>query len=87
MAAKAVGLSDTEVEQLLSDQVPLFEDPVDRTVAETARAMLKTGDLSDHEYAVAVAQLGERGVFEITVLVGFYEAIALQLRVFRVIPE
>lgn len=87
MAAKAVGLSDAEVERLLSDQVPLFEDPVDRTVAETARAMLKTGDLNDQEYAEAVSQLGERGVFEITVLVGFYEAIALQLRVFRVVPE
>ena len=47
-------------------------------------ALLARADLDDEEYADAVAALGERAVFELTTLVGYYATLALQLRVFRV---
>jgi 4-carboxymuconolactone decarboxylase len=46
-------------------------------------ALVLHGDLGDEEYARAVDELGERGVFELTALVGYYATLALQLRVFR----
>lgn len=87
LAAKAVGLSDSEVEALLTDRDPGFSDPVERAAASAAKALLATGDLDDREYAKVVAHLGQRRLFEVTVLVGFYQAIALQLNAFRVVPE
>jgi 4-carboxymuconolactone decarboxylase len=49
-----------------------------------AQTLVRAGDLDDAQYAGAVAQLGEAGVFELTTLVGYYATLALQLRVFRV---
>jgi 4-carboxymuconolactone decarboxylase len=42
------------------------------------------GDLASDAYAAAVDALGESGLFELLTLVGYYAALALQLRVFRV---
>ena len=87
LAAQAVGLSDSEVAALLSDADPGFTDPVDALIAELARTLLTTGDLEDGLFDRAVCHIGNHGVFEVTVLVGFYQAIALQLQVFRVTSE
>jgi 4-carboxymuconolactone decarboxylase len=38
--------------------------------------------LTDEEYGEAVKALGERTLFELTTLVGYYATLALQLRVF-----
>jgi 4-carboxymuconolactone decarboxylase len=53
-------------------------------VARTAAALVARGDLDDAEYREAVGHLGAAGVFELLTLVGYYAALALQLRVFRV---
>ena len=45
---------------------------------------LLDGDLDDELWDEASAALGADGVFELTVLVGYYSTLALQLRVFRV---
>jgi len=87
LAAKAVGLSDAEVDTLLSGQIPALPDPVEQAAAIATQALLSTGDLTDTQYAEAVKHLGERQLFEVIVLIGFYQAIALQLTVFRVGPE
>ena len=43
-----------------------------------------TADLDDEQYDTAVTVLGERAVFELSTLVGYYATLALQMRVFRV---
>ena len=60
--------------------VRLVDDPVEAAVLRVARALVTKGDLDDEEYAL----LGERELFELTTLVGYYTTLALQLRVFRV---
>ncbi|MEH0580433.1 MULTISPECIES: hypothetical protein [Streptomyces] len=57
-------------------------EPAERGALGATRALLRHGTLNDDEYADAVAATGERGVFELTTLVGCYSMPGLQLRVF-----
>jgi len=78
-----VGLTDAELADLTAeryDGLPANE----ALVAETTRRLAADGDLDDLAYAEAVAGLGEDGLFELLTLVGYYDTLALQLRVFRV---
>ena len=80
---RSVGLTDDEVETLARGEVPETGDAAEVTALRLARA-IATGDVSDDEWAASAPALGERAVFELTTLVGYYATLALQLRVFRV---
>lgn len=83
---RAVGLTPAEIDALATGGTDAFADPVEFAVARTALALARDRDLDDEQYAAAVAVLGERTLFELVVLAGYYAAVALQLRVFRVTP-
>jgi 4-carboxymuconolactone decarboxylase len=83
-AGRLAGLTEEELIAVRDGEEPDLADPAERATVQAARALVRTGDLNDEEYAYAVAQLGEGGVFELTTLVGYYATLALQLRVFRV---
>ncbi|MFI6481785.1 carboxymuconolactone decarboxylase family protein [Nonomuraea sp. NPDC050663] len=74
------GLGDDELAAIRSGASP--GDPAERLVLETVRALLTRSTLTDEEYDAAVGGLGERALFELTTLVGYYAMLALQLRVF-----
>lgn len=78
-----VGLTDPELEALRDKDFGVLPGD-ERVVAETTRLLCEDGDLDDPAYAEAVTALGEAGLFELLTLVGYYAALALQLRVFRV---
>ena len=81
-----VGLTDDEIGCVRShryDELPTEE----RLVAGLTHQLLETGDLDDESYAEAVETLGLPQLFELLTLVGYYETLALQLRVFRVDAE
>jgi 4-carboxymuconolactone decarboxylase len=78
-----VGITRDDLDALREQRYDALPDD-ERTVAATTRLLTTTGDLDDRAYAAAVAVLGEPGVFELLTLVGYYAALALQLRVFRV---
>jgi len=48
----------------------------------TVVALTEDRSLTDEQYGEAVNALGERALFELTTLVGYYATLALQLRVF-----
>lgn len=81
------GLTREEVDDLCEGRIPAFADPLERDVAATTQLLLQPEPLDDGAYARAVAALGERRLFELVVLVGFYRMIALQLETFGVGPE
>ncbi len=83
-AGRLAGLAEEELAAVRAGQEPDLADPAERAAVRAARALVRAGDLDDEEYASAVAELGEAGVFELTTLVGYYAMLALQLRVFRV---
>lgn len=80
--ARAAGFSDAELAAARAENTSTWtgdEAVVARTVVD-----LLDGDLDDEMWDAASAALGTAGVFELTVLVGYYSTLALQLRVFRV---
>jgi 4-carboxymuconolactone decarboxylase len=81
--ARSLGLGDAELAAVRDGSGDGLAGP-EAVVARTARTLAARGDLDDGEYAEAVGQLGEPGLFELLTLVGYYAALALQLRVFRV---
>ena len=80
---RSAGLTDADL-RALRDQRHGNLAGREATVARTAAALAARGDLDDSEYQEAVDALGEGGLFELLTLVGYYAALALQLRVFRV---
>lgn len=78
-----VGLDETELAAVREHRHDDLPDDV-RRVARLAHQLLTTGDLDDTAYAGAVEELGLPQLFELLTLVGYYDTLALQLRVFRV---
>lgn len=78
-----VGLTDAELTAIREhryDDLPVAE----QVPARVAHELLDTGDLDDASYAAAAETLGLAQLFELLTLVGYYDTLALQLRVFRV---
>jgi 4-carboxymuconolactone decarboxylase len=85
---RRAGLTGEELDALRTGTAPMLADARERVVYEASRQMMADGDLSDPVYTEAVATLGRAAVVELVSLVGYYSAIALQLRVFRVtVPD
>lgn len=83
-AGRRVGLSEAEITVLSRREAPDVADEAERVVSATTIALLDRQALSDAEYAEATTVLGERGLFELVSLIGFYDMIATQLAVFEV---
>jgi 4-carboxymuconolactone decarboxylase len=81
---RAVGLGDAELAAIREGRPEALADGYERLVAAVTRALATRSDLTDEEYSAARDGLGERAVFELTTLVGYYTTLALQLRAFRV---
>ncbi|MGW4912742.1 carboxymuconolactone decarboxylase family protein [Streptomyces sp. NPDC004270] len=76
------GLAEQELGTLRAGALPDLPDPAERAALRAAVALTSAGELSDQEYYDTVAAWGERGLFELTTLVGYYSLLALQLRIF-----
>jgi len=81
--ARSAGLTAPDLAAIRDGRHEALTGP-GAVVARTAAALVTRGDLDDAEYREAVGHLGTPGLFELLTLVGYYAALALQLRVFRV---
>jgi 4-carboxymuconolactone decarboxylase len=81
---RAAGLSEEELTALRTGGDPVLADPRERLLHETARRLTSDGDLDDPTYVEAVAVFSRAGMVELVTLIGYYRALALQLRLFRV---
>jgi len=79
-----VGLSNVELQLLAQEKLPPTTDPAEAAALAVVDGLLRRADLDDAEYDVARAALGERQLFELSTLVGYYATLAMQLRIFRV---
>jgi alkylhydroperoxidase family enzyme len=85
---RRAGLTDAELAALRAAVEPVLPDARERIVYEAARALAVDGDLTGPVFTEATATLGRPAVVELVTLVGYYSALALQMRVFRVgVPE
>jgi 4-carboxymuconolactone decarboxylase len=81
---RGAGLTEDELAALRTGRLPVLADSRERVVYEVARALAVHGNLDDARYEEAAAALGRPLLVELVTLVGYYAALALQMRVFRV---
>ena len=87
LAAESAGMSADEIDAIRTNApVSSLADPFERAVLRITRLLLDHETLADDEFAEAREALGLPALFDLTVLVGHYRAIALQLAVFDVRP-
>lgn len=82
--AAAAGLPAEVIEDLRHDRHPCFEAADERATYAYVTALLKAHAVSDAVYDAARAHLGQRGIVEMTVLLGHYCNVALTLIAHRV---
>ena len=87
-AALRAGLTQEQVNAVLSGQAPGGLADEEALVCRLAQAMTAERALGDEDYAAGLADLGQERLAELTWLVGYYSALALALAVFRpALPE
>ena len=79
--ARSLGFNGDELSAIRREDMTPF-DQYESQVGRTVIALLN-GDLDESDWESADEILGERTVFELVTLVGYYSTLALQLRVFR----
>ena len=87
-AALRAGLTQVQVNAVLSGQVPDGLTDDEALIARLAQVMTADRTLPDEDYAAGAAALGKERLAALTWLVGYYSALALSLAVFRpFLPE
>ena len=86
--AKKVGLGDEQIEALRLGIQPRLDSTELNVSYEFCKNTLQQGTVDDAIYNAAVDRLGQRGVVELVVLLGYYGLLAQLMNVFEVgIPE
>ena len=82
------GLDPKIAAAIENHEVPLFTDDREEAVYSVVNEVLETKKLSQATYDKALAIFGEKTLFELTGIAGYYLSIALQMNCFAVdIPE
>jgi 4-carboxymuconolactone decarboxylase len=83
-AAKAAGLDSACIEAIRLAQPPAFADEAEAEVYEFARQLQQTGTVEPSLYAAVKARHGERGVVELTGVIGYYTMVSMTLNVHEI---
>ena len=82
--ARREGLDERIIESLKTETPPDFSNPTEAVVYNFARELLDEHRVSDNLYNEAVEFLGEAGVVELVILLGYYTLVSMTLNVFEV---
>ena len=82
--ARKEGLPDSIIESIRWGKQPVFSDPTEAAVYGFVRELSATKSVSESLYTEAVRVLGESGVVELVMLVGYYVFISMVLNVFEI---
>lgn len=82
--ARREGLEEGVIESVKVGMRPDFSDPAEAVVYNFARELLEQHRVADHLYNEAVELLGETGVTELVILLGYYTLVSMTLNVFEV---
>lgn len=80
---RAVGLTDDEITALRTGAPAPTFDATETLVRRVAQSLANARDLDDALYAAASAALGERALFEIVMLISYFDTLAVAITVFR----
>jgi alkylhydroperoxidase family enzyme len=85
---KQSGLTDAEIAALHDGVAAPTLDAAETLVRNLVRTLVRERDLDDATFAAASQALGERMLMDLVALVGYYDLLALSLRVWRTpLPE
>ena len=82
--ARREGLDEGIIESVKAETSPDFSNPTEAVVYNFARELLDEHRVSTHLYDEAVELLGETGVVELVILLGYYTLVSMTLNVFEV---
>lgn len=86
--ALQVGLSPAVVDAIAAGKRPASLQADEEAVYDFGTELLKTKHVSDRNFHAAVDKLGERGVVDLTALLGYYNMVSMLLNVDRYpLPE
>ena len=87
-AAIKAGIDPAVVEAIRACAPPVIEDEAAREVYEYTRQIQVNGAPDDASHAAITARWGERGVVELTAMIGFYTMVCIALNAHRIpLPE
>lgn len=82
--ARREGLDERVIENVKAETRSDFSNPTEAVVYNFARELLDEHRVSDNLYDEAVELLGEAGVVELVILLGYYTLVSMTLNVFEV---
>lgn len=83
-AALVAGLDASTIEALRLGRPPVLPDAEQTEIYEFARQLQLTGTVADADYAAVRQRWGDRGVVELTALVGYYTMVSMTLNVHEI---
>jgi 4-carboxymuconolactone decarboxylase len=86
--ALAAGVSPAIIDAVAAGRRPASMDPEEATIYDFSSELFRTKQVSDPVYQAAVGRFGERGVVDLTGLLGYYCFVSMMLNVDRYpLPE
>ncbi len=82
--ARREGVDEGALEAILVGERPSLADPVERIAYDLARSLLDSGRIEQAAYEEARRRIGESGLVELVILVGFYCTVSFALNAFEV---
>lgn len=82
--ARSEGLEDDLIESLKAGRRPGFHQAADALVFDFSRAVIAERKVPERLYREAVSLLGEKGVVELAILLGYYMLVSITLNVFEI---
>lgn len=83
LAANA-GVSQSAIEAIHDGEPADFGNPAQQTVYQFGRELIESQRVSDETYEALKSIVGERGVFEIATVMGYYSLVSIGLNAFNV---
>lgn len=83
-AALKAGLDPAVADDIRAGRPPRFSNPEDAEVYDFARELQQAGQVTDATYEAVRERWKERGVVELTALIGYYTMVAMTLNAHRI---
>lgn len=83
-ACLAAGLTQQQIDAMLSGDDPKLTDPHERGVLRFATSLIGGVKLSDADFAEIEKAIGRNGIAEVLALLGYYSSVALCMKVHEV---
>ena len=80
----AAGVPQAAIDAIHDGETPSFDDARHQTVYAFGRELIETKRVSDECYEALKALVGERGVFEVASVMGYYGLVSIGLNAFNV---